>query len=68
MNTRDSMHEIIVSIMASIEDKLTWLFSLVQDDNDVEQVTANSEGEEATIVTGFAGKIFLIFYWLHINW
>ena len=56
------MHKTIVSIMASLKDKLTWLFSLVQEDHDVEQVTANSEGEEATIVTGFAGKTRLIFY------
>ena len=48
--------------MASLKDKLTWLFSLVQEDHDVEQVSANSGDEEATIVTGFAGKTRLIFY------
>ena len=48
--------------MESLKDKLTWLFSLVQEDHDVEQVTANSEDEEATIVTGFAGKTHLNFY------
>ena len=48
--------------MATLKDKLTWLVSLVQEDHDVEQVTANSEGEEATVVTGFAGKTRLIFY------
>ena len=56
------IHKTIVSIIASLKDKLTWLFSLVQEDHDVEQVTANSEGEEATIVTGFAGKARSIFY------
>ena len=48
--------------MASLKDKLTWLFSLLQEDHDVEQVTGNSEGEEATVVTGFAGKTRLIFF------
>ena len=49
--------------MASLKDKLTWLFSLVQEHHDVQQVTANSEDEEATIVTGFSGKTRLNFYY-----